>query len=261
MKLTVLGNCGTQTLEHDTTSFVVSCSDKHILIDCGPSVVKQLLKVGIAPQDISAIILTHCHGDHTAGYPYLLFMVNIARMTGKNLCDIKIPIIALPSLLNIADQLVNLQYPVEQLSERLVEKYPLQNNGNDTIKIDMFSIKTFPVSHTVPSIGVVIECEGKIIAYSGDTQYSEIVEMNARGSTLLVHDAFCTEQFAEMAKRFGHSTAHEAGKVAKNSGVDKLILCHPAAFVWSNPQSLIDEAKNIFSGEILLPKNFEEFEV
>jgi len=260
MKLTVLGNCAAQTLEHDTTSFVISHNGKHILVDCGPSVIKQLLKANIAPQDISAVILTHCHGDHIAGYPYYLFMVNAARLMGKDTSNRKIPVIALPSLLNTADQLVNLQYPVEKLNKHLVEKRPLQNDGNDLIEIESFSIKTFPTNHVVPSIGIFVEGDGKVIAYSGDTQYSELVEKSVKGCSLLIHDAFCTEQFAEMAKDFGHSTALEAGKVAQNSGADKLILCHPLAFVWANPQSLIDEAKSIFSGEVLLPKDFDVFE-
>lgn len=74
MNLTILGNCATQTLEHETTSFLLDTGEKKILIDCGPSTVRQLQKAGVSPLDISAIIITHCHADHTAGYPYLLFL-------------------------------------------------------------------------------------------------------------------------------------------------------------------------------------------
>ncbi len=87
---------------------------------------------------------------------------------------------------------------------------------------------------------------GKAIAYFGYTQYSELVEKIVKGSSLLIHEVFCTEQFNEMAKAFGYSTAQEVGKIAQNSEVDKLILSHPLAFVWANSRSLIDEAKSVF---------------
>lgn len=68
IEVKVLGNCATQTGAHETTSFLVIAGEKRILIDCGPGIVKQLQIANENITDISAIIITHCHADHTASY-------------------------------------------------------------------------------------------------------------------------------------------------------------------------------------------------
>lgn len=57
---------------------MVSCDGTAVLLDCGLSakaVVERLETVGVAPESIAAIALTHEHGDHVAG----------ARVTGERL--------------------------------------------------------------------------------------------------------------------------------------------------------------------------------
>lgn len=257
MKLTVLGNCATQTIEHETTSFLLDVEDKKILIDCGPSTVRQLQKAGVSPLDISAIIITHCHADHTAGYPYLLFTINLARMMSNYKTSSKIPVIALRSVYNGITETLNIQYPVEQLGEKLVEPYIVEDKGESIFLFNKFHIKLFPTFHTVPSIGARIEGEGTNITFSGDTLFNPEITRYAKKSNVLVHEAFCTENSAHVAKSSGHSTAREAGMVAHEAGVDTLVLCHPLATIWNEENKLIDEARKEFQGKVLLLKELE----
>jgi len=257
MKLTVLGNCATQTQDHETTSFLLDTGEKKILVDCGPSTVRQLQRAGVSPLDISAIIITHCHADHTAGYPYLLFTINLARMmSGSKTLD-KIPVIALRSVYNGITETLNIQYPVEQLGEKLVEPYIVEDKTETLFFIDKCKIELFTTYHTVPSIGVRIENEGTSITFSGDTLYNNEIAHHAKNSNVLVHEAFCTENSANMAKNSGHSTACEAGRVAREAGVEMLLLCHPLAVMWNEEDNLIDEARKEFAGEVLLLKELE----
>lgn len=261
MKLTILGNCATQTLDHETTSFLLTKANKHILIDCGPAVVRQLIKCSIQPEDVSAIVLTHSHGDHVAGYPYFLFMMNIGKAKSEKKDIKKIPIIALSTVMNSITQTVDFQYPVEHLNERLIEKHIVYDNNINTINIESFAITPFITEHVIPSIGLTIKSGDSVITFSGDTKYTPSVEKNALGSSTLVHEAFCTEQFANLAHSTGHSTALEAATAAKKAGVSKLILSHPLDFMWNNPSSLIKEAASVFNGEIILPYELDVLNV
>ena len=46
--------------------------DGTILVDAPPTVVPQLRRQGISPADIEDLFITHWHGDHTFGLPFLL---------------------------------------------------------------------------------------------------------------------------------------------------------------------------------------------
>ena len=50
--------------------------DKHIIIDCPPTALASLRIAGISPADIDTILITHVHGDHVFGFPFLLLEMN-----------------------------------------------------------------------------------------------------------------------------------------------------------------------------------------
>jgi ribonuclease Z len=58
-------------------SYLVRAGGAAVLIDCGPAVLQQLAAVGRTPGDVTHVVITHRHGDHTLGYP--LFMLWWAR--------------------------------------------------------------------------------------------------------------------------------------------------------------------------------------
>ena len=53
----------------------------NFLIDCGASSLPALKRLGIARDDIDLILITHFHGDHFAGLPFLLLDAQFTRRT------------------------------------------------------------------------------------------------------------------------------------------------------------------------------------
>lgn len=66
-------------------------------------------------------------------------------------------------------------------------------------------------------------------AYCSDTMYSEKVAKYVSGATVLYHEATFTEQHSELAKPTMHSTAKQAGRIAKQAGVSTLYMGHLSA--------------------------------
>src|ERR1700693_2328331 len=54
------------------TCFHVPGEMANFLIDCGASSLPALKRLGIVRDDIDLILITHFHGDHFAGLPFLL---------------------------------------------------------------------------------------------------------------------------------------------------------------------------------------------
>lgn len=46
--------------------------DDEILIDCPPTILPQLQRVGLNPSDVKSLLITHWHGDHIFGFPFLI---------------------------------------------------------------------------------------------------------------------------------------------------------------------------------------------
>ncbi len=54
------------------SAILVRDAGRSILLDCGPTTLDGLKLLGIDPLEIDAIALSHFHGDHIAGVPFLL---------------------------------------------------------------------------------------------------------------------------------------------------------------------------------------------
>jgi ribonuclease BN (tRNA processing enzyme) len=63
------------------TCFHVTGESVNFLIDCGASSLPALKRLGIARDAIDLILITHFHGDHFAGLPFLLLDAQFSRRT------------------------------------------------------------------------------------------------------------------------------------------------------------------------------------
>jgi ribonuclease BN (tRNA processing enzyme) len=65
--ITLLGTGTSQiTLERRASSVLIGLDDTKILFDCGHGVLQRLLEIGVHPNNINHIILSHFHPDHVS---------------------------------------------------------------------------------------------------------------------------------------------------------------------------------------------------
>ena len=89
---------------------------------------------------------------------------------------------------------------------------------------------------------------GRVMVYTGDTRPNEATVEVAAGCDLLIHEATFSEEEAERAGRTGHSTATQAGEIAKRAGVLHLAVTHLSARYSERPFVLEKEAKRACGG-------------
>ncbi|HMZ24510.1 MAG TPA: MBL fold metallo-hydrolase, partial [Saprospiraceae bacterium] len=85
----------------------------------------------------------------------------------------------------------------------------------------------------------------KSYAYCSDTVYLPSIIPIIKDVDLLYHEATYLDDFEEKAKERGHSTARQAGMLARQAGVKKLLLGHPSS-KYANIEALVKEAQNEF---------------
>jgi len=91
---------------------------------------------------------------------------------------------------------------------------------------------------------------GKSVAYCLDTRPCAASIELARGVDLLIHEATYTEELAAEAREYGHSTAAQAARTARDAGARRLLITHFSTR-YPDPAVLLEEARAIFPETIL----------
>lgn len=169
------------------TCFHVTGDNVNFLIDCGASSLPALKRFGIARDDIDLILITHFHGDHFGGLPFLLLDAQFTRRTRPL-------VIAGPQ--GIETKLANLREALFEHSSKTPQRFDLSIIALEPEQSRTFGgvkVTPYPVVHGEsggPFLAYRIEAEGRVITYSADTEWTETLIPAARGADLFIAEAY-----------------------------------------------------------------------
>ena len=160
------------------TCFHVTGENANFLIDCGASSLPALKRLDIVRDDIDLILITHFHGDHFAGLPFLLLDAQFTRRTRPL-------VIAGPK--GIETRLTQVMEALFENSSKTKQRFELSVVALEPERPQSFGavkVTPFPVVHGDsggPFLAYRVEAEGRVIAYSADTEWTEtLVPAGAR---------------------------------------------------------------------------------
>jgi ribonuclease BN (tRNA processing enzyme) len=162
------------------------------LIDCGGSSLVGMNKLAIDRNDISTIFITHFHADHVGGLPYFILEANYV-LKRKAALTIAGP----PGLKARYAEMMESAYPG---TSKLQLSFPLTLHEVEIGKrneIGKMRVTPFHVVHddrAGPCLGYRCEAEGKIVAYSGDTQWTHAVIDIGRNADLFICEAYTRDK-------------------------------------------------------------------
>src|SRR5438093_10288 len=169
------------------TCFHVTGARVNFLIDCGASSLPALKRLGIARDEIDLILITHFHGDHFAGLPFLLLDAQFTRRTRPL-------VIAGPH--GIEPKLANLMEALFEHSSKTKQRFDLSVvalNPEESRTFGAVNVTPYPVVHGEsggPFLAYRIEAEGRVITYSADTEWTETLVPAAHGADLFIAEAY-----------------------------------------------------------------------
>jgi ribonuclease Z len=249
LRLTILGTARIPDRDHENAHMALVSDNGTVLIDCVGTPIVRLEKAGIPFTSVEDLILTHFHPDHVSGVPGLLMnMWLIGRQKPLRIYGLHHTLERLEDLMAFYhwDNWPGFfQVSFHRLPER--EKVAV-------IERDGFRVVASPVRHYVPTLGLRFErTDGsRAVAYSCDTEPCQSVINLASGADLLIHEA--------SGAGVGHSSASQAGEVARQAEVGRLLLIHyPTRDL--DPRTLVAEARTTFPGEVGLALDFMELEL
>jgi ribonuclease BN (tRNA processing enzyme) len=169
------------------TCFHLTGSSVNCLIDCGASSLPALKKLGIARDGIDLILITHFHGDHFAGLPFLLLDAQFGRRSRPL-------VIAGPE--GIETRLTQVMEALFEHSSKTKPKFDLSVvalKPDEARTFGAVTVTPYPVVHGEsggPFLGYRIEAAGRVIAYSADTEWTQTLIPLAREADLFIAEAY-----------------------------------------------------------------------
>ena len=303
MKVIPLGtSSGKPTLRRNVSATAVVRDGEWLLFDCGEGTQTQISRAKLNPSKLTAIFITHLHGDHFNGLSGLLSTMGLDRRVRE------LTLVGPPGIREYLETLARLKilyvnYPLD------VREFAALKTVTPVYETDDYFVAARPLDHRIFTLGYRFEERprpgrfdleraralgipegplyrrlqmgedvqladgrlirshevvgpprpGKAVAYCTDTRpFAGTAEL-ARDVDLIIHEATYTEEMADEARDYGHSTAAQAAQVAGRANARRLLITHFSTR-YADIGPLYEEARAGFS-ETLLAQDLMEIEV
>ncbi len=301
LRITFLGTAGAApTIRRGLAATAIRAWSDRLLIDCGEGTQRQMLRYGTGFK-VDRILFTHFHADHYLGIIGFLRTLAMSERTEPLVLQGPSPDVERSLMKAIHLGWREYQFPIsiENVApDQVIERgdYLIRVVAADHRKSAVgYSIEEpprpgrfHPEAATAlgvrpgPQFGVLQRGEkvevspgrwimpsqvmdpprpGRKVVFSGDTRPCREVVEASRGADVLVHEATFSDIEKDRALETMHSTAREAGEVAAEAGVGKLVLTHISSRYDAQTEILAEEARSVFQGEVIVAEDGMRMEV
>ena len=161
------------------------------LIDCGASSLIAIRRFGVDPNRIRSVFLTHLHGDHFGGLPWLILDGQLVSGRTRPLTVVGPPGTAerLPAAMEVL-------FPGSSTAERRFAVEVVEIEAGRPVEVAGVSVTAFTMRHPsgAPAHALRIESAGRVVSYTGDTEWVEDIVAAGRGADLMIAEGYTVER-------------------------------------------------------------------
>ena len=203
------------------SAYLLRAPGGSVLLDCGGTTPSGLAALGIARDEVDAILLTHFHADHFGGIPLLLLGAQYADRRRRPL------VIAGPTgverrVREVAHALGHSLQDHRLGFELRFEELPV-GSSREVGPVDARAFATFHSPDSHPH-GLVVGAGKRRIAYSGDTGWFDALPGEVNGADLFLCE--CTQVHREFEY---HLSLDELVERNREFTCGRLVLTHLGA--------------------------------
>jgi ribonuclease BN (tRNA processing enzyme) len=191
-----------------------------VLLDCGATSLTALKRLGLAPDRIAAVFISHLHGDHFGGLPFLVLDGQFSRRTRP------LSIAGPPGIARRLTSLMECMFPGSSAVPRRFGVDVIELVPGATSMVRGVKVSTWEADHPsgAPALLLRLGLAGKAIAYTGDTAWTGAVVEAAAGADLLVAEAYYRDKNVPFHLRYRDLEAHRDALTAR-----RVLLTHMSA--------------------------------
>ena len=188
-----------------------------VLIDCGASSLIAMKRDGVDPGEVDVVLLSHLHGDHFGGVPFLILDAQFSRRARPLL------IAGPPGVRARVEATMEALFPGSTAVQRKFAVEFIELAERRTARVGSATVTAFPVVHAsgAPPYALRVDYGGRTIAYSGDTEWAESLIEAARGADLFICEAYTFDRQVKF-----HLDYKTIEAQAERLGARRIILTH-----------------------------------
>lgn len=301
-ELVVLGTASqAPTRTRNQNGYFLRWDTEGILFDPGEGTQRQMLFAGVTASQVNRICVTHFHGDHCLGLPGVIQRMSLDRVAHETdvyfpadgdgetifrnlryaaLYHDRASVGAHPieedgviaEASGFALEARRLDHLVPAFGYRLTEpdgRRMLRDKlaakgiaGPDIGRLQRDGRITTAAGKTVALDEVSEPRRGQKFAFVMDTRLCDAAFELADHADMLVCESTFAEADAVLAEEYGHLTARQAGRVARDAGVRTLVLTHfSQRYEDDNSKIMREEAAGSFGGMIVSARDLQRIPV
>jgi ribonuclease BN (tRNA processing enzyme) len=181
------------------TCIQVDAEGYRFLIDCGATSLVAMKRAEVDPGSVDAVLLTHFHGDHSGGVPYLILDGQFAKR------ERPLIVAGPPGVRERMTAIFEAALPTSSVTQqRFGVSYVELGERPTTIgPMEAVALRVAHLAETVPH-GLRVNAGGRVVAYTGDTDWCDTLPRLADGADLFIAEAYSFEK--RIPQHLSHAT-------------------------------------------------------
>jgi ribonuclease BN (tRNA processing enzyme) len=145
---------------------------------------------GVLPNTVNAILVTHLHGDHFGGIPFFILDAQFSKR------ETPLILAGPPGLEARVWQAMEVLFPSSSKAPRPFAIEFVEVAAEIPQRVGRLQVTAYPVIHAcgAPPYALRVECAGRVLAYSGDTEWTDKLVDVADQADLFICEAYFFEK-------------------------------------------------------------------
>jgi ribonuclease BN (tRNA processing enzyme) len=204
-----------------------------VLLDCGATSLSALKRLGLDPGEVAAVFVSHLHGDHFGGLPYLILDGQFSRRTTP------LAIVGPPGTGRRLAETMECLFPGSSTVRRRFDIETIELEPRSTTTIGGVTVSTWQAEHPsgAPALILRLNLAGRTLAYTGDTAWTSALADAAADADLLIAEAYYLD------KQIPHHLSHADLRANMHKLTAKrIIVTHMSADMLGRQDEIVFQA-------------------
>lgn len=191
-----------------------------VLLDCGATSLSAIRGQGLDPGEVSTVFISHLHGDHFGGLPFLILDGQFQRRTSP------LSIVGPPGTADRLRRAMETSFPGSSGASRRFGVNVTELVPGGMSVVNDIQVEAWEVDHPSGAVPLALRLGvgGTTIAYTGDTAWTESLVPASDGSDLLIAEAYYYDKVIPYHLRYVDLVAHQASLNSR-----RIVLTHMSA--------------------------------
>jgi ribonuclease BN (tRNA processing enzyme) len=212
---------------------LVSSEDAGFLLDCGASSLIAMKRFGVDPTSIGVVLISHLHGDHFGGLPFLILDAQFSRRMEP------LVIAGPPGIEERVRRAMDVFFPGSAETKQRFEVSFVELTEGVATAIAAITVTPYAAVHAsgAPAYALRVQVGGNVIAYSGDTEWTDALASAADGADLFICEAYFLDKQVRYHLNYATLMSHREQLTCK-----RLVVTHMSADMLARAGELDAEA-------------------